>query len=309
MKKSVLLFFFLACLIQSRAQLVTKSASAPAMQAFGSSRVFALLTGDQQFDEWYQAAVQRVWTVSAISFAPATALDSLVVSDKNFFLFAQAKDDRSSIMHLLNSDDITKKKEFIVVLSQGGYKQSKLLFTPALTGPKIIGSFRFSPERAELTAGMVECEMLIALLNQSVQIILERNIKTEVKDSVKYVISDGLANQIADKTLLINKAYNDGSISLEDKPLISDKVLSDYPYPYELTEKASLENQLSGETESFCYLFFYFPSQYIKVSEDSGDILIYDPAQKKFLYFEDNMDGPWFEKWKMKDMVYAIRAK
>jgi hypothetical protein len=309
MKKSILLFFFAALGFEGLAQIVTKSASAPAMQAFSNGRVFAVLTGDEQFDEWYQTAVGRVWSVSTILFTSAASLDSLVLSDKNFFLYAQAKDDRSSAMHLLNSDDITRKKEFYVVLSQGGYKQTKLLFTPALTGPKIVGSFRFSPERAELTAGMMECEMLIALINQSVQVILERNIKTEVKDSVKYVISDALANQIAEKTLLINQAYNDGSISLEDKPIVSDKVLGDYPYPNELTDKVTLEDQLRGDSEAFCYLFFYFPSQYIKVSEDSGDILVYDPAQRKFLYFEDNLEGPWFERWKMKDLIYAIKAR
>lgn len=309
MKKIIFALLIALCCSGATAQIVTKSASAPAMQAFQSGRVFAVLTGDLQFDEWYQGALQRVWNVSAISFIAASSLDSLVLSTANFFLFPQAKDDRTAAMHLLNSEEITAKKEFFIVLSQGGYKQTKLLFTPALTGPKIIGSFRFSPERAELTAGMMECEMLMALLNQSVQIILERNIKTEVKDSVKFVISDAFAGMMADKTLLVNKTYNDGSISLDDKPIIGDKVLSDYPYGLELTDKASLENQLSGDSEAYCYLFFYFPSQYIKATEDSGDILVYDPAQRKFLYFDDNLEGPWFEKWKMKDLIYAIKTR
>jgi len=272
-------------------------------------KIFAVLTNDDQFNKWYQSTVQKVWSCSEIQFITAAELDSAVRSDKNFFLFPQAKDDKTAAVHLLNSDDITKKKEFYVVLSQGGYKQTKLLFTSALTGTKIIGSFRYSPERSEITAGMTECEMLIALLNQSMQVIMAYQIKNEVKDSVKIVITDEFASQIAEKTLIINQAYTDGSIALEDKPIITEKVLADYPYESQVVAKDGLEDMLSGDTEAYCYLFFYFPSQYIKPSDDSGDILVYDPAQKKFLYYDDNLDGPWFEKYKMKDMVYAIKSK
>jgi len=309
MKKILLFIFIAANLTQSVfAQVVTKTFNTPAIQAFAKGKTYAILTNDDGFNQWWQSTLQKVWTSSDLNFIPATSLDSIVISDKNIFLFAQAKDDRTAAVHLLNSDDITKKKEFYVVLTQGGYKQSKLLFTPATTGPKVIGSFRFAPDRADLTAGMFECEMLLALLNQSVQVIVDSKIKSEVKDSVKYVITDPNADQIKDKTLLINRAYNDGSIALEGKPIISDKVLNDYPYPYQIVGKDSV-NDLVNDGSNYAYLFFYFPSQYLKTTDDVGDILVYDPSQKKFLYFDDNMDGPWFDKSKLKDMIYAIKSR
>jgi hypothetical protein len=309
MKSILPLLLLLLAAAVSPAQIVTKDFDSPVMQSFISGKTYAVLSNDADFDEWFQGIVERHWTVSQVSFIKPAELDSLVRSDKNFILFAQAKDDKSSSMRLLNTDDLAKKKEYYVVLSQGGHKQTKLLFTTALTGAKIIGSFRYSPERASIGAGRIEGEMLLALMNQSLQIIIERQIKSEVKDSVKYVITDELAAQIADKTLLFSLAYTDGSISLEDKPLLTQKVMQDYPYAYEEVEHDAVESRLENDPAAYAYLFLYFPSQYIKVSDDSGDILVYDPAQKKFLYFDDNLNGPWFEKWKMKDLVYAIKSR
>ena len=57
------------------------------------------------------------------------------------------------------------------------------------------------------------------------------------------------------------------------------------------------------------YLFLYYPSSYVKESDDSGDILVYDPTQKKMLYYEDNRMGPWMEKGEFKEMVYGIKQR
>ena len=136
MKKLCLLIAalgFLSISFRSSAQIVSKDFDSPVVQAFMKGKIFAVLTNDDQFNKWYQSTVQKVWSCSEIQFITAAELDSAVRSDKNFFLFPQAKDDKTAAVHLLNSDDITKKKEFYVVLSQGGYKQTKLLFTSALT--------------------------------------------------------------------------------------------------------------------------------------------------------------------------------
>lgn len=305
-----LVYFFFSCFFSfCSAQIVSKGYSAPVMQAFLKGETYVVLTNDDSFDEWLRSTMGKQWTVSQVQFITPVQLDSLVVSDKIFFLYAQAKDEKTGAARLLNSDDLAKKKEYYIVLSQGGYKQSKLLFAAGTTGSKVIGSFRYGPDRAELAAGMFECEMMFCLLNQSLQIVMERKVKSVVKDSVKWVITDENAGLIRDKTLLINRAYYDGAISLEEKPLVIDKVLDDYPYDYLIVGKDSATLMFDDPSEDYCYLFFYFPSPRLKVSEDSGDILVYDPLQKKMLYFEDNINGPWFEKWKMKQMLTFIKRK
>ena len=290
-------------------QIVAKGYSTPVMQAFQKGKTFAVLTNDETFNQWFRQALQKQWTINQLQFITAAKLDSIVSNDKNFFLFAQAKDEKTGVFHLLNADDLVKKKEFFVMLSQGGAKQSKLLFTSALTGPKILGSFRYGPDRAELTSGMMECEMLFSLLNQSLQVVIENKIKNEVKDSVKWVISDGYSKEIKDKVLLINRSYYNGAISLDDNPLITDKVLEDYPWDYLIVGKDSVAEMFNDPSGNYCYLFLYFPGARFKKTEDSGDILVYDPRQKKFLYFDDNLDGPWIEKWKMKALVAAAKRK
>jgi len=63
-----------------------------------------------------------------LTYITSAQLDTAVKSDKNVFLFAQARDKSGAAVHLLNSDDITAKKDFMVMLEQGGAKQSKYLF-------------------------------------------------------------------------------------------------------------------------------------------------------------------------------------
>ena len=308
------LFFAVALLCVSQtfpcfAQMITKGCNAPAIKAFQQQgHLYVVLTDDTSFNQWLRAAVKEQWTASSYGFINSTDIDSSVRSDKNFLLYAQSKDEKA-VIHLLNTDDVQKKKEFYIVLSQGGYKQTKYLFSAPLNGPKVVGSFRFAPESTNFTIGMKECELLLSLLNQSLKIIIDNRIKTEVKDSVKWMISDGNASSIKEKTLLISRAYNDGTFSLDDKDIISNKVLEDYPFDYSLVGRDSAEILLNDGSSNYCYLLFYFPAPRFKTTDDSGDILVYDPSQKKFIYFEDNMDGPWFEKWKMKEMVAAIKAK
>jgi hypothetical protein len=73
--------------------------------------------------------------------------------------------------------------------------------------------------------------------------------------------------------------------------------------------KDSVQLLLDDPSGNYCYLFLYYPSAHFKTIDDCGDILVYDPAQKKMLYFGDNINGPWFEKWKMKEMISSIKAK
>lgn len=291
------------------AQLVTKTYSSSVMKAFVKGQTFAVLTEDQPFNSWFQSTLEKQWTVSPVTFISGTQLDTLVMSDKNFFIYAQTKDEKTGLNRMLTGDDIVKNKEYYIVFAQGGYKQSKLLYAAGTTGSKILGAFRYGPERAALGAGIVENEIMVALLNQSLQTVNEYKIRTEIKDSLKWSMSDENVKLLRDKTLLINYAYTDGSIAAEGEPLISEKVLYDYPYEFMVVSKDSVSILFEASTGEYCYLFLYFPAAKIKLEEDCGDIIVYDPFLKKILYYEDNMNGPWLEKWKLKQLVASIKRK
>ena len=290
---------------EAHSQLLTKDSNNPAVKALIAGKTYAVLTGDDTFNEWFRGVVEKHWTVTTIEIINEQDLDTLVKSDKNIFLFTQSRDNRGG-MHLLTTEDIAEKKEYMFMLSQGGHKQTKTLFTSAISGPKIIAGFRYSPERAEATAGLLEAELLLALLNQSLQIVIENNIKGNVRDSVKERISRE-APAMAEKTLLVNQAYEDGTIELDKKVLVSDKTIESYSYNYQFVSKFDLESKLSDSSINPCYLFLYYPSNYVNQADDSGDILVYDPEQKKFLFMDDNYEGPWVEKWEIKDMSYYIK--
>ncbi|MEO5674095.1 MAG: hypothetical protein ABIQ74_05565 [Chitinophagales bacterium] len=293
-----------ASLVQ--AQLISKDFNNAAVQAMVNGKLNVVLTDDSTFNKWLKEALGKVWSVTSISFINSQELDTLVKSEKNVFLFAQAREDRGAAVHLLNAEDIAKKKDCIFMLSQGGFRQTKYLFTPATSGPKIIGFFRFSPERAATTAGNFELEMLLAFMNQSLQIIIDHKIRGSVRDSVwDHIYND--AAQIKDKTLLFNKAYADGTIELDKKVLLNQKLIDDYPFDFQALTADSVKLILQNDPGNFCYLFLYYPSSYVNKADDSGDILVYDIAGKKFLYYDDNYDGPWMEKGEMKDMIYAIK--
>lgn len=290
----------------STAQLVSRDFASVAVQALVKGNTYVVLTNDSTFNNWLHHSLDEVWAVSNLSYITATELDSFIKSDKNVFLFAQARDDRGAAFHLLNSDDLGKKKEFIVILSQGGYRQTKYLFTPGTTGPKIIGFFRYAPERADVTAGMIEGEMLLSFMNQSLQIIIDNKVRGAVRDSIKdHIFLE--SSQIKDKTMIFNTAYSDGTIVLEKEELLSNKLVDDYPFTHESMGPEAVEQILNGDPGNYCYLFLYYPSAYVNRADDSGDILVYDFAQKKFLYYDDNVNGPWFEKGEFKDMVYMIK--
>ncbi|MCS6917748.1 MAG: hypothetical protein RMK52_07455 [Chitinophagales bacterium] len=307
MRRFVIAWLLLVFAAESvHSQLVSKDVNQPAMKALMNGTVFVLATDDDAYNQWLARVMEEHWTVRPYRLIHLSQADSFIGSDKNLFFFAQCREDKGTAMRLATSSDLAAKKELIFMLIQGGVKQSKFLFTPALTGPKVISAYRFSPDRAEETAGMFEAEMLIAYLNQSLNLILSNNIKGSVKDSVRDRISS-LAPQIQDKTMLFNEAYSDGTIMLEKKPLISDKVIKDYPYRHKMVNKFNLSSHLNDGSISPCYLFLYFPSQYVNQVDDSGDLLVYDPVQKMFLYAEDNYGGPWMEKWELKDMLYLVR--
>ncbi len=294
--------------VSSNGQVILKDFNNAAMQAMLKSGLNVVLSNDTVYNTWLKHAVNDVWSVVPVSFILPADLDTLAKSDKNVFLFAQARDEHGAAVHLLNSDDITKKRDCIYMISQGGVRQTKYLFTPATSGPKIIGFFRYSPERAETTAGNFELEMLLAFMNQSLQIITDHKVKGSVRDSVwDHIYTE--APQIKDKTMLFNKAYSDGTIDLKKKVLLNDKIISDYPFEYHLTSPDTVKDILNHEPGNYCYLFLYYPSSYVNQADDSGDILVYDPSQKKFLYYDDNLDGPWFEKGEMKDMIYAVKER
>ena len=305
----IMLCFFLLMPGLSSGQLVTKTYSSSVMKAFVKGQTFAVLTEDENFNTWFRATLDKQWTVSPVQFITITQLDSQVISDKNFFIYTQAKDEKTGLFRLVTSDDLTKNKEYFFVCAQGGYKQAKLLFSAGTSGSKILGSFRYGPDRAALTAGIIENEIMIALLNQSLQTIIEQKIRTEIKDSLKWAMSDENVKLLRDKTLLINYAYTDGSILVEDEVLIAEKALFDYPYEYLVIAKDSVQILFDASSGEYAYLFFYFPTAKIKLEEDCGDIIIYDPFLKKVLYYEDNMNGPWLEKWKIKQLVSAIKRK
>lgn len=289
-----------------QAQLISKDFNNAAVQVMVSGKLNVVLTDDSTFNKWLVEVLGKVWSVTGISFINSQELDTLVKSDKNVFLFAQAREDRGAAVHLLNAEDIAKKKDCIFMLSQGGFRQTKYLFTPATSGPKIIGFFRYSPERAATTAGNFELEMLLAFMNQSLQIIIDHKIRGSVRDSVwDHIYND--AAQIKDKTLLFNKAYADGTIELDKKVLLSQKLIDDYPFDFQALTADSIKLILQNDPGNFCYLFLYYPSSYVNQADDSGDILVYDITGKKFLYYDDNYDGPWMEKGEMKDMIYAIK--
>ena len=305
----LLTFISGAAILPSKAQVVNKDYASAAVQALMKGNTYVVLTTDSTFNKWLHHALEEVWTVSKLTYITTTELDSFVKSDKNVFLFAQSRDDRGAAFHLVNGDDMSKKKEFTVILSQGGFHQTKYLFTPATSGPKIIGYFRYAPERAEVTAGMIEGEMLLAFMNQSLQIVIDNKVRGSVRDSIWdhiYIESP----QIKDKTMIFNKAYSDGTIILDKKVLLTDKLIEDYPYTNESMSPDSVKQMLNEEPGNYCYLFLYYPSAYVKQthSDDSGDILVYDAAQKKLLYYDDNLSGPWLEKSEFKDMLYAIKS-
>lgn len=306
--------FFLVVLVSgvtiltSKAQLVSRDFNSAAVQALVKGKTYVMLTEDSSFNQWLHHTLDEVWTVSDLTYITLAQLDSFLKSDKNVFLFAQARDDRGAAFHLLNSDDLNKKKEFTVILSQGGFRQAKYLFTPSTSGPKIIGHFRYAPERAEVTSGMIEGELLLAFLNQSLQIIIDNKMRGNVRDSVWDRLYTEAA-QIKDKTMIFNNAYSDGTIVLEKKVLVSEKLIEDYPFTYESMAPENVHQILNGEPGNYCYLFLYYPSAYVNQADDSGDILVYDVAQKKFLYYDDNLNGPWFEKSEFKDMIYAIKER
>ncbi|MCS6990614.1 MAG: hypothetical protein NZL95_01990 [Chitinophagales bacterium] len=306
MRPWIFVAFFSLLSHENYGQLVSKDANQPAMKALMNGTVYVLTTNDDAFNDWLARVMEEHWTVRPYRLIHMNQIDSFMGSDKNLFFFAQCREDKGTSMRLATAADFSAKKELIFMLTQGGVKQSKYLFTPALTGPKVISAYRFSPDRAEETAGMFEAEMLIAYLNQSLNIIISNNIKGSVKDSVRDRIS-ALAPQIQQKTMLFNQAYSDGTIMLENKPLINEKVIRDYPYRYKMVNKFNLGDHLKDASLNPCYLFLYFPSQYVNQVDDCGDLLVYDPIQKMFLYAEDNYGGPWMEKWELKDMLYLVR--
>lgn len=311
--KKIFWSLFLLCLsaynYQAAAQLVSKSYSTAIMKAFQNGQTYAVLTADASFNTWFQTTLEKQWTVSPIQYITAAQLDTAVISDRNFFLYPVAKDEKTAAIRLLTTDDLTKKREFFFVLSQGGYKQAKLLFAAGTGGSKVLGSFRYGPDRAELTAGKIDNEIMLSLLNQSLKTVIDYKIKSMVKDSVKWTLSDENDRQISEKTLLISRACTDGTIALDDKPLISDKVLSDYVYEYLVVSKDSIQTLFDESSGEYCYLMLYYPTAHFKTLEDCGDIIVYDPFLKKVLYYEDNLDGPWMEKWKLKQLMSAVKSK
>src|SRR5262245_3256613 len=96
----------------SSAQIVSKGYSTSVMKSFGQGNTYAVLTNDSVFNRWFRSTLQKQWTVSSLQFIPEASLDTAVISDKNFFLFTEAKDDKTAVLRLLTSDDIVKKKEF-----------------------------------------------------------------------------------------------------------------------------------------------------------------------------------------------------
>jgi hypothetical protein len=44
----------------------------------------------------------------------------------------------------------------------------------------------------------------------------------------------------------------------------------------------------------------------IEIFQDAQQVFRANP--RKILYFEDDMEGSWFEKYKMKDLVFAIKS-
>lgn len=312
MKKIILpllCLYVLANCTPATAQLVSKSYTSSVMKAFMNGQTYAVLTADAPFNAWFQSALEKQWTVSPLQFITPAQLDSAVISDRNFFLYAVAKDEKTSAIRQLTTDDLSKKREFFFVLSQGGYKQAKMLYAAGTGGSKVLGSFRYGPDRADLTAGMIDNEIMLSLLNQSLKVVMDYKIKSMVKDSVKWTISDENDKQISEKTLLISRACNDGTIALDDKPLVSSKVLSDYVYEYLIVSKDSIQTLFDESSGEYCYLMLYFPTAHFKTLEDCGDIIIYDPFLKKVLYYEDNLDGPWLEKWKLKQLMNAVKSK
>lgn len=305
---TVLSFYFLVSFHLCDAQIVSKTYSSAVMQAFIKGQTYAVLTTDDTFNKWFQSTLEKQWTVNPIQFISAAKLDSVVISDKNFILFPQSKDEKTAAVRLLTGDDLAKKKEFFIVLSQGGYKTSKLLFAAGATGSKVLGSFRYGPDRAELGAGMLESEIMLSLLNQSLQAVIDKKIRSVVKDSVKWVITDENVGRLRDQTLLINRSYYDGTIAHEEKPLVSEKVLEDYPYEYLVVSKDSVQLLFDESSGDYSYLFLYFPTVRFKTEDDSGDIIVYDPFLKRVLYYEDNMSGPWFEKWKLKQLIALVKS-
>ncbi|MCY7411178.1 MAG: hypothetical protein LH473_12970 [Chitinophagales bacterium] len=310
MKNKILLalFFFIVCSSFVKAQVITKGCSNASVKLMLHSKTYVVLTGDENFDTWMKATFEKHWMVAPFQFVTVTELDTLVKSDKRIFFFPQAKDDKTPSMRLLTTADIEAKKDMVFILSVGGFKQTKYLYTPATTGTKVIAFFKFSPTRAETTAGMIEPEIMIAFMNQSIQTVIDNKIKTEVKDSVSLMICKN-ATAMVGKTLIVHNAYNDETIMLDDKVLINDKVLQDYPYTYQLKSKADIETIINDGSENFCYLFLYFPSQYVNQADDSGDIIVYDAGSKKILYYGENYEGPWVEKWEFKDLIYATKGK
>ncbi len=276
------------------------------MKLFANCTTFAILTDDDSYNEWFTRVLEHHWTVRPFRLIQRSQLDSLVLSDRNFFLYAQTRDEKGAGMRLAGKADFDAQKELVYVLSQGGHKQAKYLFTTALSGPRILSAFRYAPARAAETAGPWEAEMLIAYLNQSLELILKHQIKGAVRDSVRDRICRN-APRIADKTMLFNESYTDGTIMLEKKVLMSEKVIKDYPYRYQMVNRYSIGTKFQDAQLNPCYLFLYFPSQYVNQVDDGGDILVYDPIEKTFLYAEDNYGGPWFEKWELKDMLYLVR--
>ena len=295
-------------IFSSPAQVIFKDYNSVAVQAMLKGRTYAVLTNDSTFNQWFRQALGNVWTVSEITYIKPVELDSFVKSDKNVFMFAEVRDDRGAAVHLLTADDMGKKKDFIMMLSQGGFKQTKYLFTPSTSGPKIIGFFRYSPERSDVTTGLIEGEMLLAFMNQSLQIIIDNKIRGGVRDSIwEHIYVE--APQIKDKTMLFNTAFSDGTIELDKKVLVSDKLIGDYPFPYQQTTPDTIREIFSDNPGNYCYLFLFYPSAYVNKADDNGDILVYDPSQKKFLYYDDNFNGPWFEKGEMKDLIYSIKER
>ena len=111
----IMLCFFLLMPGLSSGQLVTKTYSSSVMKAFVKGQTFAVLTEDENFNTWFRATLDKQWTVSPVQFITITQLDSQVISDKNFFIYTQAKDEKTGLFRLVTSDDLTKNKEYFFV--------------------------------------------------------------------------------------------------------------------------------------------------------------------------------------------------
>src|SRR5205809_879767 len=85
---------------------VCKDYNSVAVQAMLKGKTYVVLTNDTAFNQWLHSSLDEVWSVTNLTYITAIQLDTVVKSDKNVFLFAQARDNTGAAVHLLNADDM-----------------------------------------------------------------------------------------------------------------------------------------------------------------------------------------------------------